>query len=154
MHSEFQAKLRKNILSVLLLCTGICFTLAMLIGAYPDEIIMKQNPSFIDIIFQSEPTVFVARLLFVILAIYVVVSVVGLIWNRRWLIRIGPLEASEPVEQIAQENETLKIAFKQASSKIEELEKDLDFSQKAFKNISKKDVTPTISSDTLISKGE
>lgn len=62
------------------------------------------------------------RIALVFAALFVALSVIALIAQRRWLTRLGPVEVSEEMSKFETENQRLKEELKASDQVIEYLE--------------------------------
>jgi hypothetical protein len=90
----------------------------------------SREPDFIDTILVSKAVVAAIRLAIVFAAVFVVLSVVALTAQRRWLVRVGPVEVSDQVSDLSAENQRLKERLKNAYQSIESLERSAASSQR------------------------
>jgi hypothetical protein len=83
------------------------------------------HPDFIDTILASRAVVAAIRVTIVFAAGFIVLSVVALIARRQWVTRVGPVEVSDRVSDLNQENCRLNVSLKYARQDIERLEQEL-----------------------------
>jgi uncharacterized protein YlxW (UPF0749 family) len=79
------------------------------------------HPDFIDTVFASRAVVVAIRIALVFAALFVALSVIALITQRRWLTRVGPVEVSEELPRLVAENQRLKDELKTSDQVIEDL---------------------------------
>lgn len=87
---------------------------------------VAEDPAFVNTLFASRAVVASIRLAIVFAAAYIVVSVIALIAKGRWLNRVGPVEATEPVADLEAENAYLRDGLAGAGQAIEYLEAELE----------------------------
>jgi hypothetical protein len=111
---------------------GIAVLLALVVAAivavaqiYPSQLPTGKNPSFVDNIFDSRVVVLLLRVALIFAAGYVVISVIGLIVERRWLAELGPFKASEPIARVERGAEVLDTDLGDARETIEGLQRRL-----------------------------
>jgi hypothetical protein len=111
---------------------GIAVLLALALAAalavaqiYPSQLPTGKNPSFVDNIFDSRVVVLMLRVALIFATGYVVISVIGLIVERRWLAELGPFKASEPLARAERGAETLDTDLGDARETIEGLQQRL-----------------------------
>ncbi len=92
---------------------------------YPSQLPTTKNPSFVDNIFDSRVVILLIRVALIFAAGYVVISVVGLVVERRWLAQLGPFKASEPIARVERGAETLDTDLDDARETIEGLQQRL-----------------------------
>jgi uncharacterized protein YlxW (UPF0749 family) len=88
------------------------------------------EPDFIDTILASKAVVAAIRLAIVFAAVFLVLSVVALTAQQRWLVRLGPVEVSDEVSDLSAENQRLKERLKNAFQAVESLERSAASSQR------------------------
>lgn len=86
---------------------------------------VSKNPGFIDSVLASRAVVAAIRIAIIVLAAYLVISAVWLIANRRFLVRVGPVQVSEQVSDIDAENRRLSESLENARETIDNLKQDL-----------------------------
>ena len=86
---------------------------------------VSRTPDFIDTILASRAVVAAIRITLIFAAVFVVLSVAALATQRRWLVRVGPLEVSDRVSHLSTENRRLEKEIEEANRAIEELEQPL-----------------------------
>ena len=117
------------VLSVVL--AGLALILLFVGGLYAmgdavlSDIPVSENPGFVDTVLASRAVVAAIRIAIIFAAAYVVISAVWLIANRRFLIRVGPVQVSEQVSDIDAENRRLKESLENARETIDNLKQDL-----------------------------
>jgi cell division protein FtsB len=84
-----------------------------------------KEPGFVDTVLGSRAVIAAIRLAVIFAGIYIVLSVVALVANGRWLVRIGPVQVSEQVSDIDAENQRLKDSLENARETIDNLKQDL-----------------------------
>jgi hypothetical protein len=99
--------------------------LALVIGlAIADAVLAptpsSNHPDFIDTVLASRAVVAAIRLAIIFAAAFVVLSVVALVAERRWLRRVGPVEVSS----LDAENQQLKEELAIANRAIEDLRRN------------------------------
>jgi hypothetical protein len=82
----------------------------------------SREPGFIDTVLASRAVVASIRIAIVFAAAFVVLSVVALIANRQWLTRVGPVEVTEKVSDLAIEMRCLEKDLQVAEETISKLE--------------------------------
>ena len=82
------------------------------------------SPGFLDTILASRVVVASVRIAVVAASCFVVVSVVALTRNGRWLTRVGPVEASD-VSGVYEENRQLKESLDIADNAIQDLRRQM-----------------------------
>lgn len=82
----------------------------------------SEEPGFIDTVLASRAVVASIRIAIVFAAAFVVISVVALISQRQWLARVGPVEVSEKVSDLAVDRQRLKKDLQEARETIAELQ--------------------------------
>lgn len=116
--SRAQGRLSLALLALLVAGAGaVAFT--TLVEGAPT----KDDPGFIDVIFASSITVAATRAAIVFAAGYVAASVVGLVLARRWLIRFGPVEASELAVQA--ERRIAELELEQLRHELEDSKRQM-----------------------------
>ena len=88
-----------------------------------------EQPGFIDTVLASRAVVAAIRISIVFAALFVALSVVALIVQRRWLARVGPVEVSEELPVLIAENNSLKRKLAAERQIIENLESRVAYSQ-------------------------
>ncbi len=91
--------------TVAALClTAVLVAVALCTALFPRHLPTPRNPQVVDVVFDSRPVIWAARLLLVSLAFvlavggaFVVASAVARARNGDWLKRAGPFEVSEAV---------------------------------------------------------
>ena len=111
------SKLRATVLIALILVLSLATADAVLAPAPAPK-----QPDFIDTILASQAVVAAIRLAIVFAAMFVVLSVAGLTAQRRWLVRVGPVEASDRTSDLDADNQQLKEQLANAYQTIEDLE--------------------------------
>jgi hypothetical protein len=114
-----------------LLALGVAAILAVA-QIYPSQLPTTKNPSFVDNIFDSRVVVLLLRVALIFTAGYVVISVVGLIVERRWLAELGPFKASEPIARVERGAEAIEHDLGAALEAVEDLEQRLVESAEAL----------------------
>lgn len=76
---------------------------------------------FIDTVLASRAVVVAIRIALVFAALFVVLSVIALIAQRRWLRRLGPVEVSKEISNLDAENQRLENELKASNQVIEDL---------------------------------
>jgi hypothetical protein len=84
-----------------------------------------KNPGLVDGVLASRAVIAAIRIAIIAAAGYVVISVVALVTRRQWLTRVGPVEVSEQVLDIDEENAELKSRLKREREKTEGLMAEL-----------------------------
>lgn len=69
---------------------------------------IPEHPGFVDAVLASRAVMAAIRLAIIFAGVYVVVSVVALVGQGRWLTRVGPVEVSERIETADAERQRLK----------------------------------------------
>jgi hypothetical protein len=69
---------------------------------------ISEEPDFIDTILASKAVVAAIRIALVFAAAFVVFSVTAMASQRRWLVRVGPVEVSDEVSDLDAENRRLE----------------------------------------------
>ncbi|HVD37627.1 MAG TPA: hypothetical protein VNC15_02210 [Solirubrobacterales bacterium] len=82
----------------------------------------SKEPGFIDAILASRAVIASVRIAIVFAAAFVVLSVVALISRRQWLTRVGPVEISGKVSDLAAEKRRLEKDLHVAEETISKLE--------------------------------
>ncbi|HMI80955.1 MAG TPA: hypothetical protein VK480_04130 [Solirubrobacterales bacterium] len=103
----------RRIAAILLVLAVFGAALLLAAGLYPADLPVKQDPTFIDTVFDNRAVIWMARLLLVsavgVLAcggVFIVLSIGMRIKNGEWLRRAGPFEVSEvPAGRIEDEVE-------------------------------------------------
>jgi hypothetical protein len=92
----------RRIAVALLVLAGFGAVALLAIGLYPADLPVKQDPTFIDTVFDNRGVVWMARLLLVSAAgvlafggIFIVASIGIRMKNGEWLRRAGPFEVAE-----------------------------------------------------------
>jgi hypothetical protein len=85
----------------------------------------SKEPDFIDTILASMAAVAAIRIALIFAAAFVVLSVIALIAQRRWLVRVGPLEVSDRVSDLDAESRCLEKEIEETNSAIEDLAEKL-----------------------------
>ncbi len=118
---------------------GIAVLLALVVAAiaavaqiYPSQLPTGKNPSFVDNVFDSRVVVLLLRVALIFAAGYVVISVIGLIVERRWLAELGPFKASEPIARVERGAEALDTDLSNALETVEGLQQKLAESDEAL----------------------
>ena len=83
------------------------------------------QPDFIDTVLASKAVVAAIRIALVFAAAFVVFSVTAMAAQRRWLVRVGPLEVSGEVSDLDGENHLLEKEIEEAKRVIGDLEEKL-----------------------------
>lgn len=86
---------------------------------------ISKEPDFIDTILASKAAVAAIRIALIFAAAFVVLSVTAMAAQRRWLVRVGPLEVSSEVADLDIENHFLEKEIEEANRVIGELEEKL-----------------------------
>jgi uncharacterized protein YlxW (UPF0749 family) len=87
------------------------------------------QPSFIDTILARRAAVAAIRIAIVFAAGFLVLLVIALARQRRWLTRVGPVEVSEEVVDLRKEIQRFEKKLKAADEAIEALESTAAYSQ-------------------------
>jgi hypothetical protein len=74
----------------------------------------------------SRAVIIPARIVLVFLALYVVISIVALIYRGQWIVRAGPIQASEAVRTIDREKDHLRAELKTAKDDAAKWEDSYD----------------------------
>jgi hypothetical protein len=82
----------------------------------------SKEPGFIGTVLASRAVVASIRIAILFAAAFVVLSVVALISRRQWLTRVGPVEVSAKVSDLAIERRQLKKKLRRAEETIAALE--------------------------------
>jgi hypothetical protein len=90
------------------------------------------EPGFVDTILASRAALAAIRITLVFAGAFVVVSVVALIANRQWLIRIGPVEVSERLSDVDLEDRRLEESLDAADKTIQDLKGKVDRASSAL----------------------
>jgi hypothetical protein len=88
-----------------------------------------RQPDFIDTLFASRAVVAAIRISIVFATLFVALSVIALITQRRWLTRVGPVEVSGEVSGWRAEIQRLEQKLATADQIIENLENQAAYSQ-------------------------
>jgi hypothetical protein len=83
------------------------------------------RPDFVDTILASRAVVVAIRVAVVFAAIFVALSVVALIARRQWLTRVGPVEVSDRMSELAAEKRRLGERMDIADRAIEGLQESV-----------------------------
>lgn len=102
---------------------GVCFAV---IDAIFTGSPAPTNPDFIDRLFASDSVLAATRIAIIAAAAYLVISVFALIARRQWLTRVGPIQVSERVSEVLDENRRLRDALLQARQRIDDLQDDVE----------------------------
>lgn len=86
---------------------------------------VSKSPGFVDTVLASRAVVAAIRIAIIFAAAYIVISAVWLIANRRFLVKVGPVQVSEQVSDIDAENQRLKESLENARETIDNLKQDL-----------------------------
>ena len=89
----------------------------------------SSQPDFIDTVLASRAAVAAVRIAIVFTALFVALSVIALVAQRRWLTRVGPVEVSEELPDLVAENQRLKEELKTSDQVIEGLRGRVAYSQ-------------------------
>ena len=84
---------------------------------------------FVDTVLASRAVVAAIRIAIVFAALFVALSVVALIVQRRWLTRVGPVEVSEELPSLISENKRLKRELAAAERTVENLKSQVVYWQ-------------------------
>jgi ABC-type protease/lipase transport system fused ATPase/permease subunit len=76
------------------------------------------QPGFVDTVLGSRAVVAAIRLAIIFAGVFVVVSVVALIARGQWLIKVGPVEVSERVSDIGNENRRLERLLEKSDETV------------------------------------
>ncbi|HET7122405.1 MAG TPA: hypothetical protein VFI17_14280 [Solirubrobacterales bacterium] len=95
------------------------------------------HPSFIDTVLASRAVVAAIRLAIIFAAAFVVASVVALTGRRQWLTRVGPVQVSERVSDLVDENERLKKSIDTMRVTVDNLEQDVARSSRLLDHLTK-----------------
>ncbi len=100
-HTNHHSTPRRNVTATLLPLTAVGAA-ALCVALFPHRLPAPQNPQVVDVVFDSRPVIWAARLLLVSIAFvlavggaFVVTSTVVRMRNGDWLKRAGPFEVSE-----------------------------------------------------------
>jgi hypothetical protein len=85
----------------------------------------SREPDFIDTILASKAVVAAIRIALVFAAAFVVLSVAAMAAQRRWLVRVGPVEVSGEVSDLDAGSHFLEKEIEEANRVIEDLEEKL-----------------------------
>lgn len=77
-----------------------------------------EHPGFVDAVLASRAVLAAIRLAVIFAGAFVVVSVVALIRQERWLTRVGPVQVSERVSNLKTENQRLQEELDKADETI------------------------------------
>jgi hypothetical protein len=91
-----------------------------------------QRPDFVDALFASRAVVAAIRIAIVFAAGFLVLSVIALVAQRRWLTRVGPVEVSGRVSDLRVENQRLEEEVGLAHQAVEDLERKVAYSQQVI----------------------
>jgi len=129
---------------------GIVLLLAVAIGLallvkdlYPEDLDAKEDPGFVDTIFDNKVVVLFARLLLVsgalVLAfggVFIIASTVVRMKNKDWLRRAGPFEVSErAVTEIEDQIQFWRTAALEGQEEIEDLRQQLEESDELIEQL-------------------
>jgi hypothetical protein len=78
------------------------------------DIPVSKSPGFIDVILASRAVVAAIRIAIIVAAAYTVISVVWLIGNGKFLVRVGPVHVSDQVSDLDAENRRLEESLDNA----------------------------------------
>ena len=87
------------------------------------------HPDFIDTVLASRAVVAAIRIALIFAALFVALSVMALIVQRRWLTRVGPVEVSEELPVLLAENKSLKKKLAAEEQVIDNLKSQVAYSQ-------------------------
>jgi hypothetical protein len=105
----------------------------LIVEAIPHHVKNAKNPSFVDNIFANAVVLFLTRLALFAAAIYVVVSVGGLIGGRQWIAEFGPFKAAAPIKKLDQGADALEKSLADALETVRTLEQRLEDSDEALR---------------------
>jgi hypothetical protein len=89
---------------------------------YPRDLPAPQpHADFIATIFQSRVLIFTGRITLLVVAAFIVCSIVARIWNREWLSKAGPFEVSTAMTHVEHERDGLSEELASARATIREL---------------------------------
>ena len=88
------------------------------------EIDADEDP--INNLFSSRAVIIPARIVLVFVALYVVISVVALIYRGQWIVKAGPVEASEAVRTLDRDQDHLRAELKNAKENAEKWERQYE----------------------------
>jgi outer membrane murein-binding lipoprotein Lpp len=88
-----------------------------------------RQPSFIDTILASKAAVAAIRIAIVFAAGFLVLSVIALAGQRRWLTRVGPVEVSNEVVDLREQIQRLEKKLEAADEAIEALDSTVAYTQ-------------------------
>ncbi len=111
-----------RVIGVALLIIAPLLVVGLIYVLVPSHEPRFDKPNFLEAIFASRFTIAVARVAIVFAAGYIVVSVVALIWQGRWLSRAGPFETSESVRALTKERDRLAAELVRALANTEAVE--------------------------------
>jgi hypothetical protein len=112
----------------LIVVAGIAALALMLFKLAPEQIPLKRDPGFIDIIFASRTVVAAVRALILFASIYAALSLIALIWSNRWITSFAGVQTSKverSVSGLDQERDRLARELEESKGTIHTLEDDL-----------------------------
>jgi hypothetical protein len=77
-------------------------------------------------IFQSRALIFTGRITLLVVAGFIVLSILARIWNRQWLSKAGPFEVSTAMADVEHERDALREEVVGARRTIESLEAEVE----------------------------
>jgi hypothetical protein len=111
-------RLQARLLVVLLTIVGVYVALRI----YPHDLPAPQpHADFVATVFQSRALIFTGRITLLVVAAFVVLSIVARIWNRQWLSKAGPFEISTAMTDVERERDGLSEELVSARATIREL---------------------------------
>jgi hypothetical protein len=120
-------------IGVVIVVAIVALAVYLIIEAIPHHVSNAKNPSFVDNIFANAVVLLAARLALLATAVYVVVSVAGLIGGRRWLAELGPFKASQPISRLDQGADALEKSLEDAVETVQALEQRLEDTDEALR---------------------
>jgi hypothetical protein len=106
----------------LLVALSIAVGLYVALRIYPSDLTAPQpHADFIATIFQSRVLIFTGRITLLVVAAFIVLSIVARIWNRQWLSKAGPFEISTAMTDVERERDGLSDELMSARATIREL---------------------------------
>jgi uncharacterized protein YlxW (UPF0749 family) len=102
------------------IASGLVFAIAA-VDAILAPAPASKEPGFIDTVFASRAVIASIRIAIVSASAFIVLSVVALISKRQWLTRVGPVEVSEKVSDLAVDRRRLKKELQETRETIAEL---------------------------------
>ena len=110
-------RMHARLLIVLSTVVGVYVALRI----YPSDLPAPQpHADFIATVFQSRALIFTGRITLLVVAAFIVLSIVARVLNRQWLTKAGPFEVSTAADAET-ERDALREEFSEAQATIRDL---------------------------------